>query len=111
MSIPNKKAPARGAFLFGTPDWIRTSGLQSRSLTRYPTALRALSLIHYTTLLKKSNNFLQTEFSLKGVPSGNDLWFLFPFHQLLHGGGRLCAMVDYLIDGGNDGHVNLIILC
>ena len=26
---------------FGTPDWIRTSGLQSRSLTRYPTAPRA----------------------------------------------------------------------
>ena len=25
----------------GTPDWIRTSGLQSRSLTRYPTAPRA----------------------------------------------------------------------
>ena len=27
--------------VFGTPDWIRTSGLQSRSLTRYPTAPRA----------------------------------------------------------------------
>lgn len=27
--------------LFGTPGWIRTSGLQSRSLSRYPTALRA----------------------------------------------------------------------
>lgn len=25
----------------GTPDWIRTSGLQSRSLTLYPTELRA----------------------------------------------------------------------
>ena len=27
---------------FGMPDWIRTSGLQSRSLTLYPTELRAL---------------------------------------------------------------------
>ena len=26
---------------FGMPDWIRTSGLQSRSLTLYPTELRA----------------------------------------------------------------------
>ena len=26
---------------FGTPDWIRTSDLQSRSLTLYPTELRA----------------------------------------------------------------------
>ena len=25
----------------GTPDWIRTSDLQSRSLTLYPTELRA----------------------------------------------------------------------
>lgn len=25
----------------GTPDWIRTGGLQSRSLTLYPTELRA----------------------------------------------------------------------
>ena len=29
----------------GTPDWIRTSDLQSRSLTLYPTELRARSLI------------------------------------------------------------------
>ena len=28
-------------FLRGTPDWIRTSDLQSRSLTLYPTELRA----------------------------------------------------------------------
>ena len=37
---------------FGTPDWIRTSGLQSRSLTRYPTAPRArinFLLFNYTT--------------------------------------------------------------
>ena len=27
--------------VFGTPDWIRTSDLQSRSLTLYPTELRA----------------------------------------------------------------------
>ena len=27
--------------LYGTPDWIRTSGLQSRSLSLYPTELRA----------------------------------------------------------------------
>jgi hypothetical protein len=27
--------------LYGMPDWIRTSGLQSRSLTLYPTELRA----------------------------------------------------------------------
>ncbi len=27
--------------VFGMPDWIRTSGLQSRSLTLYPTELRA----------------------------------------------------------------------
>ena len=27
--------------VFGTPDWIRTSGLQSRSLSLYPTELRA----------------------------------------------------------------------
>ena len=46
-----------GAFLFGTPDWIRTSGLQSRSLTRYPTALRALllSILYYT--FKKKQPF------------------------------------------------------
>ena len=30
-----------GFFDFGTPDWIRTGGLQSRSLTLYPTELRA----------------------------------------------------------------------
>ena len=29
------------ASFFGTPDWIRTSGLQSRSLTLYPAELRA----------------------------------------------------------------------
>ena len=29
----------------GTPDWIRTSDLQSRSLTLYPTELRARSPI------------------------------------------------------------------
>ena len=29
------------SFSFGTPDWIRTSDLQSRSLTLYPTELRA----------------------------------------------------------------------
>ena len=28
-------------FRVGTPDWIRTSGLQSRSLSLYPTELRA----------------------------------------------------------------------
>ena len=43
--IPHKSAgflPAsRLSTKFGTPDWIRTSGLQSRSLTRYPTAPRA----------------------------------------------------------------------
>ena len=33
-----------GSFLC-TPDWIRTSDLQSRSLTLYPTELRARSLI------------------------------------------------------------------
>ena len=27
--------------LYGTPDWIRTSGLQSRSLSLYPAELRA----------------------------------------------------------------------
>ena len=42
----------------GTPDWIRTSGLQSRSLSLYPAELRAhmerrgdlspLRLIYYT---------------------------------------------------------------
>ena len=26
---------------YGTPDWIRTSGLQSRSLSLYPAELRA----------------------------------------------------------------------
>ena len=31
----------RSALFFGTPDWIRTSDLQSRSLTLYPTELRA----------------------------------------------------------------------
>ena len=30
-----------GYALNGTPDWIRTGGLQSRSLTLYPTELRA----------------------------------------------------------------------
>lgn len=44
----------------GTPGWIRTSGLQSRSLSRYPTALRALLFCclpdnesYYTTLFLK----------------------------------------------------------
>ena len=41
---------------FGTPDWIRTSGLQSRSLTRYPTAPRAR--IHDVQLMM----FNQTSF-------------------------------------------------
>ena len=31
--------------LFGMPDWSRTSGLQSRSLTLYPTELRAHILL------------------------------------------------------------------
>ena len=31
----------RGGFVSGTPDWIRTSGLQSRSLSLYPAELRA----------------------------------------------------------------------
>ena len=30
-----------GGKYFGTPDWIRTSGLQSRSLSLYPAELRA----------------------------------------------------------------------
>lgn len=49
-----------GFAAFGTPGWIRTSGLQSRSLSRYPTALRALILCclsdnegYYTTLFLK----------------------------------------------------------
>ena len=37
----NKKPPSGGGVLNGTPDWIRTSGLQIRSLTLYPTELRA----------------------------------------------------------------------
>ena len=36
-----KAAPPTGVLLSGTPDWIRTSGLQSRSLSLYPTELRA----------------------------------------------------------------------
>ncbi len=32
-------------FFSGTPDWIRTSGLQSRSLSLYPTELRARILL------------------------------------------------------------------
>ena len=34
-------------FMRGAPDWIRTSGLQSRSLTLYPTELRA----HYPCII------------------------------------------------------------
>ena len=49
---------------FGTPDWIRTSDLQSRSLTLYPTELRAhmhfeiayLSIIS-TRFVKVKGNF------------------------------------------------------
>ena len=39
----NKKRDLQKAnpFLFGVPDWSRTSGLQSRSLTLYPTELQA----------------------------------------------------------------------
>ena len=53
--------------VFGTPDWIRTSGLQSRSLSLYPSELRAhiifcfinLQLHYYTTFPAQSKeNFL-----------------------------------------------------
>ena len=36
-----KDTQKRVFFRVGTPDWIRTSGLQSRSLSLYPTELRA----------------------------------------------------------------------
>ena len=41
-----------GSFLC-TPDWIRTSDLQSRSLTLYPTELRARSFIIIAQLGRK----------------------------------------------------------
>ena len=44
FSFPNKKIPqplANQGIAGSTPDWIRTSDLQSRSLTLYPTELRA----------------------------------------------------------------------
>ena len=38
-------------FRVGTPDWIRTSGLQSRSLSLYPAELRAHIRLSLTALL------------------------------------------------------------
>ena len=38
---------------FGTPDWIRTSGLQSRSLTRYPTAPRAHTFLYHGSISER----------------------------------------------------------
>ena len=40
-TILKRKDTQSVSFLSGMPDWIRTSGLQSRSLTLYPTELRA----------------------------------------------------------------------
>ena len=37
--------------LYGTPDWIRTSGLQSRSLSLYPTELRAHIWLFSATII------------------------------------------------------------
>ena len=43
---------------FGLPERIRTFGLQSRSLTRYPAVPRAEILLHYyTTQIGKSQAF------------------------------------------------------
>ena len=41
MSIFKKQHPKGNAAFFGTPDWVRTSGLKSRSLALYPAELRA----------------------------------------------------------------------
>ena len=41
MKTPHFRAVHLSSTHFGMPDWIRTSGLQSRSLTLYPTELRA----------------------------------------------------------------------
>ena len=62
-----KDTQKRVFFRVGTPDWIRTSGLQSRSLSLYPTELRArmqlrrfsngLSIIPTSSSVVKKNFF------------------------------------------------------
>ena len=65
-SYQNKKIPQpfeNTRIAGSTPDWIRTSDLQSRSLTLYPTELRARSHIILTQKRRKIKGY-RTFFSL-----------------------------------------------
>ena len=67
--IRNEKTPSRtirSPRRRGTPDAIRTHDLQSRSLTLYPTELRArisLRPIHYNRKAGKSKERKEEDFS------------------------------------------------
>ncbi len=43
--VEAKQWEAKWLILYGTPDWVRTSGLQIRSLTLYPAELRAQPVV------------------------------------------------------------------
>ena len=68
-----------GGKYFGMPDWIRTSGLWSRSPTLYPTELRAR--MSGSGRLSLSAGAIIAEFSPAVKPQGDKNFYFPPFKR------------------------------
>ena len=64
----NEKSESERFRIFGLPERIRTAGLQSRSLTRYPAVPRAdITVIDYTISYAKSKEFFPVFKKIKNI--------------------------------------------